>query len=259
VKKSAVLLFSCVFPLAAVACGCGRQLTAASQTDASASESHRLSPAQPDEAQDCCKEPSPMAVARSPLQPAAIIIPNADGYRRSAWLLPEARGTECVLDVNATDQDGQTRRMSDLRGRPVALSFLYTRCTNPNKCPLIADQMARLARLLETAGLDKRVCVVIMTYDAAFDTPERLKQYGLRHGLRFTPNVLMLRPDDQEKARFLDRLQVAVNFNAEGVNLHGLQLFLFDDRGRFVRRYQSVIWENSEVLADLKRLADEVR
>jgi protein SCO1 len=211
-------------------------------------EVRRPSPSQAGNSRDCCEAPN-----------LAAMIPDGEKYRRSTWLGPDARGTEGVLDLKATDQDGRTLRLTDLRGRPVALSFLYTRCTNPNKCPLVAVQMARLEELLKSEGLDTWVRLLILTYDSAFDTPERLKQYGLRHGLRFTPDVLMLRPDDQEKDRFLDRLQVAVNYNAEGVNLHGLQLFLFDDRGRFVRRYQSVLWDNAEVLADLKRLAQEAR
>jgi cytochrome oxidase Cu insertion factor (SCO1/SenC/PrrC family) len=259
VNKFATLVRVCALPLAALTCGCAGQSNASSQPGAGVVELPRPSSAQTDESPDCCKGPKPTAVAASgPLQPPDTIADAAD-YRRTAWLEPCDRKLVSVLDLSATDQDGRALRVSDLGGRPVALSFLYTRCTNPNKCPLVAVQMARLQRLLEAEGLDKGVRLMIMTYDPAFDTPERLKQYGLHQGLRFTPDVLMLRPDDREKGRFLDRLQVAVNYNAEGVNLHGLQLYLFDDRGRFVRRYQSVLWDNSEVLADLKRLAGEVR
>ena len=42
-----------------------------------------------------------------------------------------------------------------------------------------------------------------------------------------------------------------------GVNLRGVELFLFDRQGCYVRRYQSVFWENQEVLADLKQLTLE--
>ena len=117
--------------------------------------------------------------------------------------------------------------------------------------------MGRLQKLIEAEGLDGRMSLAILTYDPDHDTPEILKQYGRDRGLHFTPNVRMLRPDSQQKDAFFDRLRVTVNYNAEGVNLHGLQLFLFDSKGRFVRRYQSVVWDNAEVLADLKRLAEE--
>src|SRR4051812_33456318 len=37
------------------------------------------------------------------------------------------------------DQDGRTVTASELRGRPIVVSFLYTHCRDT--CPLIADQV----------------------------------------------------------------------------------------------------------------------
>jgi cytochrome oxidase Cu insertion factor (SCO1/SenC/PrrC family) len=119
--------------------------------------------------------------------------------------------------------------------------------------------MTRLLALLQAEKLDSQVRLLVMTYDPEYDTPARLRQFGQKHGQRFTPNVRMLRPDRREKDRFFARLGVAVNYDPAGVNLHSVQLFLFDRRGRFVRRYQSVFWDNREVLGDLKRLNREGR
>jgi cytochrome oxidase Cu insertion factor (SCO1/SenC/PrrC family) len=188
-----------------------------------------------------------------------VATPNTEGHLRSPWLEPAARGTESLTSLRVTDQDGHSLDLSELSDRPLALTFLYTRCTNPNRCPLVATRMGQLQKLVEAEGLGGGVGLAVVTYDPDHDTPEILKQYGLDHGLRFTPGVRMLRPDGQQKDAFFDRLRVTVNYNAEGVNLHGLQLFLFDAKGRFVRRYQSVVWDNADVLADLKRLAQEPR
>jgi protein SCO1/2 len=158
-----------------------------------------------------------------------------------------------------TDQDGQKLDLSELNGKPLALTFLYTRCTNPNRCPLVATRMGKLQELVEADGLEERVRLAIMTYDPEYDTPAILKAYGHDHGLRFHSHVQMLQPDSEQKDGLFDRLRVTVNYNADGVNIHGIQLFLFDRKGRFVRRYQSVIWDNAEVLADLKGLAQEDR
>ena len=156
-----------------------------------------------------------------------------------------------------TDQEGKPHDLAELCDRPTALSFIYTRCTNQNKCPRVVAEMSKLHALLKAENLDTQVRLLVMTYDPEHDTPVRLKQYGEQHGLAFTPNVLMLQPESQEIAGFLDKLQVAVNYGSSGVNLHGVQLFLLDRQGRYVRRYQSVFWENQEVLADLKQLALE--
>ena len=47
------------------------------------------------------------------------------------------------------------------------------------------------------------------------------------------------------------KLEIAVNFNSSGVNIHGLQLLLFDKHGRLARIYRTLIWDNAEVLNDL--------
>jgi protein SCO1/2 len=178
---------------------------------------------------------------------------------RSPWLEPKTRGASGFTKVRVTDQDGHALDLSELNDRPLALTFLYTRCLNPNRCPLVADRMAELQKLTETVGLDGKVSLVVMTYDPDYDTPERLREYGRSHGVRFTPTVRLLQPDPAARDDFFDRLRVTVNYNAEGVNIHGLQLFLFDNKGRFVRRYQSLVWDNADVLADLKKLAEEAR
>lgn len=230
---------------AALAAGCGQSPTL---PDAEP-EAVRTEPATVAACPHCRELPDP----GFPSKDAA-----ADQHRRTRWLEPNERG-DSVADLRVTDQDSKALQLADLRGQPFALTFLYTRCTNPNRCPLVATQMGRLQTALDAEGLFSQVRLLVLTYDPDFDTPERLKQYGLDHGLHFTGNTRMLRPEPAEKDRFFERLQVTVNYNADGVNLHGLQLFLFDRAGRFVRRYQSVIWDNAEVLADLKRLAEEGR
>jgi protein SCO1/2 len=157
-----------------------------------------------------------------------------------------------------TSQDGERVNLRNLVGRPMAVSFLYTRCENVNKCPLVATTLARLQEDVERAGLGGSVRLVLVTYDPAYDTPDRLKEYGAGHGLRFTGDTLMLRPDPAAADGLFRELRVAVNYDAtRAVNVHGLQLILIDRRGRHVRTYHTLIWDNARVLEDLKSLVAE--
>lgn len=182
--------------------------------------------------------------------------PDADSYRRGKWLAPDQRG-DTLPDLRVSDQAGETHRLADLCDRPTALSFVYTRCTNPNKCPKVVAEFASLQTLLKAEGLEGRVRLLVMTYDPKHDTPAVLKGYGEKHGLAFTPGVRMVRPLDGGETGLFDKLEVAVNYDSAGVNLHGVQLYVFDRKARVARRYQSVFWENAEVVADLKRLVAE--
>src|SRR5690348_9289547 len=52
---------------------------------------------------------------------------------------PLLRDSPPAPDFTLRDQDGQSVRMASLRGRVVALTFLYTKC--PDACPLIAAKL----------------------------------------------------------------------------------------------------------------------
>ena len=256
-NRSARVPFAWVALLSVLAGGCRRQSVTPAHPVAEL-ETQRPSALLPEDCAYCREQPNPMVSFDA--SPAKAAEPaDGESYRRSPWLESGNRGSEGALNLPVTDQDGLSLNLQDFRGQPLVLTFLYTRCTNPNKCPLVAARMAQLQGLLQEERLASRVHLAIVTYDPDYDTPDRLKRYGLAHGWRFTRQARMLRPDKEAKDRFFDKLQVSVNYDGKDVNIHGIQLFLFDDRGRFVRCYRSVIWDNSEVLDDLKRLAHAAR
>jgi cytochrome oxidase Cu insertion factor (SCO1/SenC/PrrC family) len=172
------------------------------------------------------------------------------------WLAPFER-QRAVSMPPFQNQDARTVAFDAWRGAPVALSFIYTRCENERKCPLVARTMAALQTKLDRANVVPRPRLALITYDPEHDTPRHLKEFGEGHGLRFTDAVMSLRPGPDRKERLFEDLNVRVNFNDRGVNLHGVQLILLDKQGRFVRAHHTLIWNNDAVIADLKKLARE--
>jgi protein SCO1/2 len=70
------------------------------------------------------------------------------------------------------------------RGQPSIVVFFYTRCDNPMKCSLTVAKLARIQKLLVAQGLADRIHTAAITYDPAFDLPERLRVYGQDRGVR---------------------------------------------------------------------------
>jgi cytochrome oxidase Cu insertion factor (SCO1/SenC/PrrC family) len=168
------------------------------------------------------------------------------------WLKPTERGAPVSLR-SFQDQDGRSITANELRGAPLAVSFIYTRCENQRKCPLVAQTMAKLGAKLAEAKMTPRPRLALITYDPEYDTPEQLKAFGTTHSLQ----AMLLRPEPTAKEQLFKDLNVRVNFNERGVNLHGVQLILLDKQGRFVRAHHTLIWDNDKVLADLRQLAAE--
>ena len=175
--------------------------------------------------------------------------------RVSEWLQPDQR-LAFDLDYRMTDQDGVDLTLTDLADTPLAISFIFTRCPNPEMCPLITTTMAHLQDKLNQVGLDDKIKLLLITYDPTYDTPQRLKAYGMDRGLSFT-NAKMLRPNPDEFYNLLHEFQMGVNYNSDGSIGHFIELILVDRQGRFVRDYQGHLWDNTAVVDDLSRLVAE--
>src|SRR5579864_2927578 len=134
-------------------------------------------------------------------------------------------------DVEVVDQDGrQARFYSDLvRGRRVAINFVFTTCTTI--CPPMGANFERLQALLGArAGADVRLLSI--SVDPATDTPERLKAWGAR--FHAGPGWTLLTGPKEELDRLLKAMGV---FTADRAS-HAPILLLGDDRtGRWTRAY----------------------
>lgn len=78
-------------------------------------------------------------------------------------------------DFRLTDQAGREVARDDLRGRVVAINFIYTRCPLPDVCPRLSANFAVLAK--KFAG---RVLFLSVTVDPDYDTPAVLSEYARR-------------------------------------------------------------------------------
>jgi protein SCO1 len=82
-------------------------------------------------------------------------------------------------DFQLTDQHGLTLRPADLRGKVVAIDFIYTRCPLPDVCPRLSANFALLQRRFRDLAGDSLVLLTV-TVDPEFDTPEVLAAYAHR-------------------------------------------------------------------------------
>jgi len=177
------------------------------------------------------------------------------GARATQWYEPKDRDV-FDLDLKVTDQQGTDRLLSEYLGKPIALSFIFTRCSNPRMCPTITITMARLQRDLAKAELADKTQVLLISYDPVYDTPERLKKYGEVRGFRFDHGAI-LRPDVDQYVDLLSELSVSTVPLGDGTFNHAMELLIIDHLGRFVRDYRGGIWENKPILDDLKKLVAE--
>lgn len=85
----------------------------------------------------------------------------------------DVTGADYAKGFTLTDHNGQSRSLSDFKGKVVVLFFGYTQC--PDVCPTSMAELAEVKRLLG-ADADK-LQGVFVTVDPARDTTELLKAY----------------------------------------------------------------------------------
>src|SRR5258705_1133102 len=88
-----------------------------------------------------------------------------------------------VPDDTLQDQTGAMRKLSDWRGRALAVTFVYTRCPLPDFCPLMDKRFGDLQRAIAgDVRLRDRVHLVSVTFDPAHDTPAVIQAHARSRG-----------------------------------------------------------------------------
>ena len=82
-------------------------------------------------------------------------------------------------EFHLTDQYGRSVAPADLRGKVVAIDFIYTRCPLPDVCPRLAANFAALQRRF---AHEPGLLLLSVTVDPDYDTPPVLAEYARRWG-----------------------------------------------------------------------------
>jgi protein SCO1 len=152
-----------------------------------------------------------------------------------------------------TSQDGAEVTLAALRGKVVAVTFIYTSC--PDVCPMLTD---KLARVQDELGSDfgSKIAFVSITTDPERDTPEVLKGYAEA----FDANLAGWSFLTGEPAAVLDvahRYGVAVVKAADGGVDHTLLTTLIDPQGTMRVQYLGYRFDEEEFRHDLQSLVNE--
>jgi protein SCO1/2 len=150
-------------------------------------------------------------------------------------------------------QDGAEVTLAALRGKVVAVTFIYTSC--PDVCPMLTD---KLARVQDELGSDfgSKIAFVSITTDPERDTPEVLKGYAEA----FDANLAgwsFLTGEPPAVLEVAHRYGVAVVKAADGGVDHTLLTTLIDPQGTMRVQYLGYRFDEEEFRHDLQSLVNE--
>lgn len=152
-----------------------------------------------------------------------------------------------------TSQDGVTVRLADLRGKVVAVTFIYTLCTAT--CPVLTPMQVLVQdRLGREFG--SSIAFVSITLDPDHDTPELLRLYAQTYGADLG-GWAFLTGSPEDIRDLTARYGLFSRRDASGAVDHSLLTSIVDRRGFLRVQYLGTRFDPEEFWHDLLRLAKE--
>ena len=130
------------------------------------------------------------------------------------------------------DSGGREVRLSQLRGQPLVVNFVYTGCFQV--CPAVTRFLAQSVAEAERVIGPGKFRVATIGFNLPFDSPQAMKQFARKQGIS-TSNWVFLTPD----AGALPQLLADFGFTYEQTSAgfdHLLQASIVDADGRIYRQ-----------------------
>lgn len=151
---------------------------------------------------------------------------TSESARRLA-IVDEARPLPAVTLQN---QDAVTFDLGELRGRLLAIEFIYTTC--PTLCNSLGIAFQRLRDALPDGVLGTELILLSISFDPEVDTPPRLQRYADRFGADGNAWRVVRVADRQQLETLLKAFGVIVIPNEYGGFEHNAAIHIADRTGR---------------------------
>ena len=156
-------------------------------------------------------------------------------------------------DFALTSQDGAEVTLGSLRGKVIAVAFIYTWC--PDICPMLTDKMARVQNVLGP-NFGSKVAFVSITIDPERDTPAALKAYAAAFDAELAGWSFLTGPPAAVR-EVAHQYGVAVVPGPDGQVDHTLLTTLIDRQGTMRVQYLGYRFDEEEFRHDLLDLVNE--
>lgn len=180
---------------------------------------------------------------------------EAVSFRRSPIVEPLSIG-DVVPDYKFTNQFGTPISLADYRGRALGVTFIFTRCPFPTFCPRMSQFFQKAQAQLKNMPGVTNWALLSLSFDPAFDTPERLARYATPYNLD-TNRWVFATSDLWTVDGFSE--QVGMTFyraTPTALPEHNLRTLVIDPRGRLHKIFVGNEWTPEEFAQEMARAAE---
>lgn len=186
----------------------------------------------------------------SPFSNAVTSHPTLSPQQEQALKLSQAATGNQAGDYPFLNQDRKSVNFTAYRGKPLVVSFIYTSCYHI--CPMITTNLNGVVKVAREALGEDSFHVITIGFDAAVDSPERLRYFAGQRGIDFN-GWDFLSGDAATINTVAEDLGFSFTASAKGFD-HLAQTTVLDAAGKVYRQVYGVEYEPPMLVEPLKEL-----
>ena len=163
-----------------------------------------------------------------------------------------------VPNFTLRNQDNHEIHFQNYRGRTLLLTFIYTRCPQPDYCTLMSNNFAQIDRALsQDAGLYAKTHLLSVSIDPSYDTPQVLRSYGAAHTERYQNETFAhweFAGGTTEQVKKIAEYFGLTYIPEKDQIIHGLRTVIVSPDGKVAKIYIGNDWKVEEVVNAMKNL-----
>ena len=205
---------------------------------------------------------------------AAYIVDGADSWLEEVVITNESSDTanpvsgaavepkvgDEVPNYRLVNQDGKAIRVHDYKGKTLLLTFIFTRCQDPNQCTLMSAHFAALNQELQKQpALYDKTHLLSISFDPEYDTPKVLRSYGAANTGKYTDETFdhwefaSGSPDEVKGiAQYFGLRYYKDEQTGNEQIIHSLRTAVIGPDSKIVKIYRGNEWKPDEVLKDVQ-------
>jgi protein SCO1/2 len=168
-----------------------------------------------------------------------------------------------VPNYRLINQDGDAIRIHDYKGKSLLLTFIFTRCQDPDQCTLMSENFATINQELQKQpDIYNKTHLLSISFDPEYDTPRVLRSYGAAYTGKFADETFdhwEFASGSADEVKGIGQFFGLRYYKDEQTGkeqiIHTLRTALIGPDGKLIKIYRGNDWKLEEVLADLKDAA----
>ncbi len=174
----------------------------------------------------------------------------------------EAKEGDEVPNYRLVNQDGKVIRVHDYKGKTLLLTFIFTRCQDPDQCTLMSGNFASIDQALQKQPeVYAKTHMLSISFDPEYDTPKVLRSYGAAYTGRYTDETFAhwefaSGSADEVKgiAQFFGLRYYKDTQSGKEQVIHSLRTAVIGPDSKIVKVHRGNEWKPEEVVKNLESM-----